>query len=120
MRLDGSGSLFPLAHILAPGAYARMPLVDRISELKIPISFVCRCFSLCPLLSPQLSPCADGEHDWMDPSGGVSSIDNLKAAGNESARMFIVPRAGHHGELSIQHVLLFPCLTCYPATSVSR
>jgi cardiolipin-specific phospholipase len=73
----GSGE-YCISHILAPGAYARMPLVDRISELKIPISFVY------------------GEHDWMDPSGGVSSIDNLKAAGNESARMFIVPRAGHH------------------------
>jgi len=32
----------------------------------------------------------------MDPSGGVSSIDNLKAAGNQRAFMFIVPRAGHH------------------------
>lgn len=73
----GSGE-YCISHILAPGAYARMPLVDRISELKIPISFVY------------------GEHDWMDPSGGVSSIDNLKAAGNQSARMFIVPRAGHH------------------------
>ena len=47
----------------------------------------------------------------MDPSGGVASIDNLKAAGNESARMFIVPRAGHHGELSIQRALPLPCLT---------
>lgn len=37
----------------------------------------------------------------MDPSGGVASIDNLKAAGNDRALMFIVPRAGHHGELSI-------------------
>ena len=41
---------------------------------------------------------ADGEHDWMDPVGGMTSIDNLKAAGNENARMYIVPRAGHHGK----------------------
>ena len=41
---------------------------------------------------------ADGEHDWMDPVGGINSIDNLKAAGNERARMYIVPRAGHHGK----------------------
>ncbi|KAI9466799.1 alpha/beta-hydrolase [Lactarius psammicola] len=73
----GSGE-YCISHILAPGAYARMPLVDRISALKMPIAFVY------------------GEHDWMDPSGGVSSIDNLKAAGNERARMYIVPRAGHH------------------------
>ncbi|KAH9062125.1 alpha/beta-hydrolase [Lactarius vividus] len=73
----GSGE-YCISHILAPGAYARMPLVDRVSALKMPVSFVY------------------GEHDWMDPSGGVSSIDNLKAAGNEKARMYIVPRAGHH------------------------
>ena len=30
-----------VAHILAPGAHARMPLVDRISPLKIPVTFVC-------------------------------------------------------------------------------
>lgn len=29
------------AHILAPGAHARMPLVDRIAQLKIPVTFVC-------------------------------------------------------------------------------
>lgn len=31
----------PAAHILAPGAYARMPIVDRIAALKIPVTFVC-------------------------------------------------------------------------------
>ncbi|KAI0269198.1 alpha/beta-hydrolase [Gloeopeniophorella convolvens] len=73
----GSGE-YCISHILAPGAHARMPLVDRIAELKMPISFVY------------------GEHDWMDPAGGVASIDKLKAAGNDKARMFIVPNAGHH------------------------
>jgi hypothetical protein len=29
------------AHILAPGAHARMPMVDRIGELKIPVTFIC-------------------------------------------------------------------------------
>jgi len=29
----------------------------------------------------------------------MTSIDNLKAAGNHRARMYIVPRAGHHGKL---------------------
>jgi cardiolipin-specific phospholipase len=42
---------------------------------------------------------ADGEHDWMDPVGGMTSIDNLRAAGNDRARMYVVPRAGHHGKL---------------------
>jgi cardiolipin-specific phospholipase len=35
----------------------------------------------------------------MDPVGGMTSIDNLKAAGNDRARMYVVPRAGHHGKL---------------------
>lgn len=34
----------------------------------------------------------------MDPVGGITSIDNLKAAGNDRARMYVVPRAGHHGK----------------------
>jgi hypothetical protein len=41
-----------LAHILAPGAHARMPLVDRIAALNIPITFVCAyyVFILCLFL----------------------------------------------------------------------
>lgn len=50
------------------------------------------------LLSRLLRFHLDGEYDWMDPVGGITSIDNLKAAGNENARMYIVPRAGHHGK----------------------
>lgn len=30
-----------VAHILAPGAFARMPLVDRVAALKIPVTFAC-------------------------------------------------------------------------------
>ncbi|ETW84280.1 hypothetical protein HETIRDRAFT_102868 [Heterobasidion irregulare TC 32-1] len=71
----GSGEY---SHILAPGAHARMPLVDRIAALKVPVTFVY------------------GEHDWMDPAGGVKSIDNLRAAGNAEGRMYVIPRAGHH------------------------
>lgn len=51
----------------------------------------------------------------MDPVGGMTSIDNLKAAGNEYARMYIVPRAGHHGKpLSFHFYLL--ALTWSPLT----
>jgi hypothetical protein len=39
----------------------------------------------------------DGEHDWMDPAGGLASIENLKKAGNENGRMYVIPDAGHHG-----------------------
>ncbi|KAH7916781.1 Alpha/Beta hydrolase protein [Hygrophoropsis aurantiaca] len=73
----GSGE-YCISHILAPGAHARMPLVDRVHALKIPITFVY------------------GDHDWMDPAGGSQSVDNLRRAGNEQGRMYVVPHAGHH------------------------
>ncbi|EGO01667.1 hypothetical protein SERLA73DRAFT_177093 [Serpula lacrymans var. lacrymans S7.3] len=73
----GSGE-YCISHILAPGAHARMPLVDRVGALKIPITFVY------------------GDHDWMDPEGGSKSVSNLRKAGNEQGRMYIVPHAGHH------------------------
>jgi cardiolipin-specific phospholipase len=56
----------------------------------------------------------DGEYDWMDPVGGITSIDNLKAAGNENARMYIVPRAGHHGKPLLACTQLV--LTCFSST----
>ena len=41
--------------------------------------------------------CLDGEHDWMDPLGGLKSVEKLKEAGNHSGKMVVVPNAGHHG-----------------------
>ncbi|KAF5387862.1 hypothetical protein D9615_000163 [Tricholomella constricta] len=73
----GSGE-YCISHILAPGAHARLPLVDRISELKIPITFVY------------------GDHDWMDPEGGQQSVENLRQAGNGKGRMYVISHAGHH------------------------
>jgi hypothetical protein len=58
------------------------------------------------LLSHLLRFHIDGEYDWMDPVGGITSIDNLKAAGNEDARMYIVPRAGHHGKPLLASLLV--------------
>lgn len=57
-----------------------MPLVDRISALKMPVTFIY------------------GDHDWMDPVGGYASVENLRQAGNGMGKMYIVPHAGHHGE----------------------
>ncbi|GLB33551.1 putative alpha beta-hydrolase [Lyophyllum shimeji] len=73
----GSGE-YCISHILAPGAHARLPLVDRISALKIPVTFVY------------------GDHDWMDPEGGRQSVENLRQAGNGKGRMYIISNAGHH------------------------
>ncbi|KAJ6516143.1 alpha/beta-hydrolase [Mycena sanguinolenta] len=73
----GSGE-YCVSHIFSPGAHARMPLVDRIAALKIPVTFVY------------------GDHDWMDPEGGEKSVESLRKAGNGQARSYIVNNAGHH------------------------
>ena len=75
----GSGE-YCISHILAPGAHARLPLVDRIGALPswMPVTFVY------------------GDHDWMDPQGGERAVENLRLAGNGQGRMYIVPNAGHH------------------------
>ncbi|KAF7355098.1 AB hydrolase-1 domain-containing protein [Mycena sanguinolenta] len=73
----GSGE-YCVSHIFSPGAHARMPLVDRVAALKIPVTFVY------------------GDHDWMDPEGGEKSVENLRKAGNGQARSYIVNNAGHH------------------------
>ncbi|CCM02816.1 uncharacterized protein FIBRA_04928 [Fibroporia radiculosa] len=73
----GSGE-YCVSHLLAPGAHARRPLVDRIAALKVPITFIY------------------GEHDWMDPDGGAQSVENLRKAGNGNGKMYMIPHAGHH------------------------
>ncbi|KAF9652145.1 alpha/beta-hydrolase [Thelephora ganbajun] len=73
----GSGE-YCISHILAPGAHARMPLVDRMGPLKMPVTF------------------AYGDSDWMDREGGAQAIKNLKAAGNTKSRLYTVKHAGHH------------------------
>ena len=86
-----------VAHILAPGAHARMPLVDRVAALKIPIIFACKFSSLSPgyyLHTIRLS--LDGDSDWMDPEGGAKAIENLTAAGNTQSKLYTVKHAGHH------------------------
>ncbi|CAL1701649.1 unnamed protein product [Somion occarium] len=73
----GSGE-YCISHLLAPGAHAHLPMVDRIAALKIPVTFIY------------------GDSDWMDPEGGTASVENLRQAGNGHGRMYIVPHAGHH------------------------
>lgn len=70
--------LSPLAHLLAPGAYARMPLVDRVAALKIPVAFVY------------------GDHDWMSADGGRDAVEIMRRAGNPDGRLHVVKDAGHH------------------------
>ncbi|KAF9534366.1 Alpha/Beta hydrolase protein [Crepidotus variabilis] len=119
--LPASGE-YCISHILAPGAHARLPLVDRVAELRdtkdakskegrdIDVTFVY------------------GEHDWMDPVGGFESLEKLRRVrvtkglgsnghnikggegGDEDdpqlkARMYIVEKAGHHVYLDNQKVV---------------
>jgi len=75
----GSGE-YCINHILAPSTQARMPLADRVADLRkdLPVTFVY------------------GDHDWMDPIGGKQSIEAMKKAGNKNGRLYIIDNAGHH------------------------
>ncbi|CAK9781366.1 alpha/beta-hydrolase [Cutaneotrichosporon oleaginosum] len=75
--MRGSGE-FCISHILAPGAYARMPIVDRISPLKVPVTFMY------------------GDSDWMDVEGGRAAKAVLTEAGNRNVDVHVVKNAGHH------------------------
>ncbi|KAF9873218.1 hypothetical protein CkaCkLH20_09381 [Colletotrichum karsti] len=106
-RQRGSGE-YALPYILAPGAYARSPIINRIDgvgrqtiekngesikETGIPIVFMY------------------GENDWMDVAGGLAAEEKLKQAKlqallhgtdeekrreNGSAKVKIISKAGHH------------------------
>ncbi|KAG8880509.1 hypothetical protein FRB97_000744 [Tulasnella sp. 331] len=76
-RAKGSGE-YCISHILAPGAHARLPLVDRVDKLTVPTTFVY------------------GDGDWMDSKGGAESVQKMRAAGNKDVRNVIIPYAGHH------------------------
>ncbi|ODO00612.1 cardiolipin-specific phospholipase [Cryptococcus wingfieldii CBS 7118] len=75
--MKGSGE-FCISHILAPGAYARIPILDRIARISAPVTFMF------------------GDNDWMDVQGGYDSKKLLAEAGNEKCEVHVVPKAGHH------------------------
>lgn len=117
-KQKGSGE-YALAYILAPGAFARSPLIRRIGGVgRQPIS---------PLAAGTNGDDASvvrdlnehgipvilmyGENDWMDVSGGYAAKEKLDAAKAEalsganaherkadqgSARVVIIKKAGHH------------------------
>lgn len=107
-RQRGSGE-YALAYLLAPGAYARSPMINRIQEVGrqsfkkedgtqaretgIPVVFMY------------------GDKDWMDIGGGFAAEEKLKARArqallhgtdeekrgeNGSAKVVSIPKAGHH------------------------
>lgn len=109
-RQKGSGE-FALTYILAPGAYARNPLINRIQDLGRQV----------------VRPAAEGQpekreagypvvfmygdSDWMDVAGGYAAEEKIKARTekalmegteeerrdeNGSAKVVVVQKAGHH------------------------
>ncbi|WWC95304.1 hypothetical protein V866_002165 [Kwoniella sp. B9012] len=75
--MKGSGE-YCISHILAPGAYARIPIIDRINRLKVPVTFMY------------------GDNDWMDVKGGEDSVKLLEESGNTQSSCHVIPKAGHH------------------------
>ncbi|KAK9460665.1 Alpha/Beta hydrolase protein [Lipomyces oligophaga] len=72
----GSGE-YAITRLLAPGAYARIALIDRVKNLKVPTLWIY------------------GSNDWMDSSAGDRAASIMRANGVPS-ECVIVDRAGHH------------------------
>ncbi|KAG0302908.1 hypothetical protein BGZ98_007139 [Dissophora globulifera] len=70
---SGSGE-YALATILAPGAYARWPLMDRLSGLTMPTVFLY------------------GENDWMD----YKAAEKARRSMTVPTVLMRIPNAGHH------------------------
>jgi cardiolipin-specific phospholipase len=43
-RAKGSGE-YAITHLLAPGAHARLPIVNRIHKVQVPVAFLCEFLS---------------------------------------------------------------------------
>jgi len=81
-RLRGSGE-FALAYLLAPGAYARRPLIERVKKLQND--------SLLRKVT-----WIYGSYDWMDVDAGRDASERL---GDLETEVVVVDRAGHNVHL---------------------
>jgi cardiolipin-specific phospholipase len=81
-RLQGSGE-FALAYLLAPGAYARRPLIERVKRLQND--------SLLKKVT-----WIYGSYDWMDVDAGRDASERL---GDLETDVIVVDRAGHNVHL---------------------
>lgn len=78
----GSGE-YALNYLLAPGAHARWPLAERAAAIPCETEWMY------------------GQNDWMDVSGGIEAITNIRKARGERGvnappPLHIVESAGHH------------------------
>jgi cardiolipin-specific phospholipase len=115
-RQRGSGE-YALAYILAPGAFARNPLLRRIQgvgrqNIPPPPSSTTSISSQPPTKEHGIPiVMMYGEHDWMDVAGGFAAEQKLKEEKekvlktatpeekkkeNGSAKVVIIQKAGHH------------------------
>jgi cardiolipin-specific phospholipase len=109
-RQRGSGE-FALPYLLAPGAYARRPMINYIQEVGRKV--IKPATDTTPALKETGIPIVMmyGDHDWMDVAGGYAAEEKLRQAAtrallhgteeekrkeNGSAKVKIISKAGHH------------------------
>ena len=81
-RLRGSGE-YALAYLLAPGAYARRPLIERVKGLQNDTVL-------------KKVTWIYGSYDWMDVDAGREASEGL---GDVESDVIVVDRAGHNVHL---------------------
>ncbi|KAE8550814.1 hypothetical protein EYB25_007044 [Talaromyces marneffei] len=124
-RLRGSGE-YALTYLLAPGAFARSPLIRRIQGIGRQVIRPDSPVALTSASDPSAAAATAsqpqkengipvifmyGDHDWMDVTGGFAAKEKLeeekrrilkdatpeqREADNGSAKVYIVKNAGHH------------------------
>jgi cardiolipin-specific phospholipase len=108
-KQKGSGE-YALAYLLAPGAYARRPVINRIQEVgRQPLPQTDSAKALKETGIPIVF--MYGENDWMDVAGGLAAQEKLnqtkrkvlqhateeeKRSENGSTKVLLVSKAGHH------------------------
>ncbi|KAG4217595.1 hypothetical protein PC116_g33925, partial [Phytophthora cactorum] len=109
-RQRGSGE-YVLPYLLAPGAHARRPVINRIHRVGRQV--ITPATETEPAVKETGFPIVFmyGENDWMDVAGGLAAEQKLKEAKakilanateeekkkeNGDAKVIIVNRAGHH------------------------
>ncbi|KAH6660428.1 Alpha/Beta hydrolase protein [Truncatella angustata] len=109
-RQRGSGE-YVLPYLLAPGAFARRPVINRIQNVGRQV--ITPATDSEPAVKETGYPIVFmyGENDWMDVAGGLASEEKLKQVKaqalrdateeekrreNGSAKVVIIQKAGHH------------------------
>ncbi|KAI1323207.1 Alpha/Beta hydrolase protein [Xylariaceae sp. FL0255] len=110
-RQKGSGE-YILPYVLAPGAHARSPIINRIQN--VGRQEITPATESSPAVKETGFPIIFmyGENDWMDVAGGLASEEKLRKVNakalmdakteeerrkeNGSCQVVVIPKAGHH------------------------